>query len=48
MDSIWQQSALQAAQQELCELRGSGRQLLEAIAEAGDNASRAQKVIAVN
>ena len=44
MSSIGQQTALVAAQQELLKLKGSGRQLLEAVTEAGNNSSRAQKV----
>ena len=44
MDSGRQQTALVAAQQELLDLKGSGRQLLEPIAEAGDITTRAQKV----
>ncbi|CAL5221757.1 g4010 [Coccomyxa viridis] len=47
MSSIGQQTALVAAQQELLKLKGSGRQLLEAVTEAGNNSSRAQKVAAV-
>ena len=45
MSSIGQQTALVAAQQELLKLKGSGRQLLEALAEADDRDGRAQKVI---
>ena len=45
MKSHGQQTTLVAAQQELQKLKGSGRQLLEALAETGDNSSRAQKVI---
>ena len=45
MSSIGQQTALVAAQQELLKLKGSGRQLLEALADTGGNSSRAQKVL---
>lgn len=47
MNSDGQQTALVAAQQELLKLKGSGRQLLEALTEAGNHSSRAQKVIVV-
>ena len=47
MDSGRQQTTLSAAQQELLELRGSGQRLLESITEAGNNNSKAQKVVAL-
>ena len=39
-----QQSLIEAAQKELLRLKGSGRRLLEAIAEAEDLDARAQQV----
>ena len=48
MGSIEQQTALVAAQQELQKLKGSGRQLLEALADTGNNSNRAQQVTSSN
>lgn len=47
MNSNGKRAMIESAQQELLKLQGSGRRLLEAIADAGDPASTAQKVIAL-
>ena len=48
MNDDGQRGTLEAAQRELCKLRGSGRQLLEALTEAGNNAGKVRKVTALH
>ena len=44
MDQDWQHAAIEAAQQELMKLKGSGRQLLEALAGTSDITSKSRQV----
>jgi len=44
MDQDWQHASIEAAEQELLKLKGTGRQLLEALADASNTTSKSQQV----